>query len=287
MSALARLVGDTPVSWIGEPFAPAGRGFWAKLEGVNPGGLKDRPALYIVERARARGELSPGEMIVESTSGTFGLGLALAGIVYNHPVTVVTDQGMETMVHRLLTSCGARVETVEHPHPAGGWQQARLDRVAELLALHPGSSRGAGSSTVAARAMGLRSAPLSSILMQSFALSTAWASISRARCKTARPAPFVLVGVLVWCLSVGDRLGGCVPSGRTPACLANVLTCPRDMTGQRRHPVIWNLRFSLCCRGLAGPRHTEGADGNFSAPLQVCVKPSDPPEGERHAKQTA
>ena len=54
--------------------------FWAKLEGVNPGGMKDRPAMYMVERGRARGDLLPGARIVESTSGTLGLGLALAGV---------------------------------------------------------------------------------------------------------------------------------------------------------------------------------------------------------------
>ena len=40
------MVGNTPVLWIGEPFADNGRGFWAKLEGANPGGMKDRPALH-------------------------------------------------------------------------------------------------------------------------------------------------------------------------------------------------------------------------------------------------
>jgi cysteine synthase len=135
----AHLVGNTPVLWIGEPFAPPGRGFWAKLEGANPGGLKDRPALHIVDQARRRGELEPGAVIVESTSGTFGLGLALAGIVYGHPVTLVSDPGMEPMVHGLLTAYGTRVETVTAPHPEGGWQRARLDRVTELLKTHPGA----------------------------------------------------------------------------------------------------------------------------------------------------
>ncbi|MCT9934492.1 PLP-dependent cysteine synthase family protein [Planotetraspora sp. A-T 1434] len=137
--SLAQLVGNTPVCWISEPFTSVGRGFWAKLERVNPGGLKDRPALHIVRRARARGELAPGAMIVESTSGTFGLGLALAGIIHGHPVTVVTDPGMEAIVHRLLCAYGARIETVDRPHPAGGWQQARLDKVQELLAQYPGT----------------------------------------------------------------------------------------------------------------------------------------------------
>jgi S-sulfo-L-cysteine synthase (3-phospho-L-serine-dependent) len=138
-AALPSLVGNTPLLRISAPLAPEGRGFWAKLEGFNPGGIKDRPALYMVERARARGELRPGGRIVESTSGTLGLGLALAGMVHGHPVTLVTDPGLEPSMTRLLGVYGARVDIVTEPHPVGGWQQARRDRVAELLAEEPGS----------------------------------------------------------------------------------------------------------------------------------------------------
>ncbi|GAA3550628.1 PLP-dependent cysteine synthase family protein [Amycolatopsis ultiminotia] len=135
----ARAVGNTPVLWVDQPFAAGGRGFWAKLEGFNPGGMKDRPALHMVEQARARGELAPGAPIVESTSGTLGLGLALAGIVHGHPVTVVTDPGLEPIVHRMLSAYGARVELVTEPHPAGGWQEARRERVRQLLGEQPGA----------------------------------------------------------------------------------------------------------------------------------------------------
>ncbi|MFD5318526.1 PLP-dependent cysteine synthase family protein [Streptomyces sp. NPDC127098] len=138
-SALPGLVGNTPLLRIAEPFTPTGRGFWAKLEGFNPGGIKDRTALHMVERARARGELRPGGRVIESTSGTLGLGLALAGLVYGHPVTLVTDPGLERSLTRLLTAHGAEVDVVSEPHPAGGWQQARRDRVRLLLARHPGS----------------------------------------------------------------------------------------------------------------------------------------------------
>ncbi|UQA92455.1 PLP-dependent cysteine synthase family protein [Streptomyces halobius] len=138
-SDISGLVGNTPVLHISEPVAPAGRGFWAKLEGRNPGGIKDRPGLHMVERARARGELPPGGRIIESTSGTLGLGLALAGMVYGHPVSLVTDPGLEPAMIRLLTAYGADVDVVPAPHPAGGWQQARRDRVTQLLAEHPGS----------------------------------------------------------------------------------------------------------------------------------------------------
>ncbi|KUO14997.1 PLP-dependent cysteine synthase family protein [Streptomyces dysideae] len=138
-STLPGLVGNTPVLHVSQPFTPADRGFWAKLEGFNPGGIKDRPGLHMVERARARGELQPGRPVVESTSGTLGLGLALAGMVYGHPVTLVTDPGLEPSMTRLLAAYGAKVDLVEKPHATGGWQQARRDRVAELLAEHPGA----------------------------------------------------------------------------------------------------------------------------------------------------
>ncbi|MBS1695666.1 PLP-dependent cysteine synthase family protein [Mycolicibacterium poriferae] len=133
----ATMVGQTPVLRIGAPFTSEDRGFWAKLEGFNPGGMKDRPALHMVERARSRGALTPGARIVESTSGTLGLGLALAGTVYGHPVTLVTDPGMEPIIQNMLAAFGADVELVTEPHPQGGWQQARRDRVQKILATDP------------------------------------------------------------------------------------------------------------------------------------------------------
>lgn len=135
----AGIVGNTPTLWIGDSLhrAGSGRGYWAKLEGNNPGGIKDRAALHMVQRARQRGDLRPGGRIVESSSGTLGLGLALAGIVHGHPVTVVTDPGMESLVVHLLSAQGANVDMVDTPHPVGGWQQARKDRVQQLLAADP------------------------------------------------------------------------------------------------------------------------------------------------------
>ncbi|MFE3037840.1 PLP-dependent cysteine synthase family protein [Streptomyces canus] len=138
-STLQGLVGNTPVLRVSQPFTSTDRGFWAKLEGFNPGGIKDRPALHMVERARSRGELRAGRPVIESTSGTLGLGLALAGMVYGHPVRLVTDPGLEPSMNRLLAAYGATVDMVTEPHPTGGWQEARRERVAELLAQSPGA----------------------------------------------------------------------------------------------------------------------------------------------------
>lgn len=130
----AGIIGNTPTLWID---AGENRGYWAKLEGHNPGGIKDRAALHMVARARERGQLRPGARIVESSSGTLGLGLALAGIIYGHPVTVVTDPGMEPLVVHMLRAQGASVDMVEMPHPVGGWQEARRERVQQLLTTEP------------------------------------------------------------------------------------------------------------------------------------------------------
>lgn len=136
-SSLALLIGNTPLVRISDPFVPAPAGFWAKLEGFNPGGIKDRAALHMIRRARARGELVPGGTIVESTSGTLGLGLALAGIILGHPVALVADPGLEPLMQQLLRAHGVHLEIVTKPHPLGGWQEARRQRVHELMTTLP------------------------------------------------------------------------------------------------------------------------------------------------------
>ena len=136
----AGIVGNTPVLWIDELSRTSSSGFWAKLECANPGGgMKDRAALHMIGRALDRGDLLPGGHIVESTSGTLGLGLALAGVVHGIPVTLVTDPGLEPIIRRMLRAYGATVDLVESPHPTGGWQEARRSRVAALLSSVPGA----------------------------------------------------------------------------------------------------------------------------------------------------
>lgn len=138
-ASLAACVGQTPLVTIDTPFTLPGQGFVAKLEGHNPGGLKDRAALHMVAQARRRGDLALGAPIIESSSGTLGLGLALAGIVHDHPVTIVSDPGLEPFIAHLLRAYGAQVEPVLTPATTGGWQQARKNRVATLLTETPGA----------------------------------------------------------------------------------------------------------------------------------------------------
>ncbi|MDO3649915.1 pyridoxal-phosphate dependent enzyme [Nocardia mangyaensis] len=133
--ALLELIGRTPVARV-----QAGNSWYtAKLESVGVGGMKARAAVSMLAAAAARGDLAPGATIIESTSGTLGLGLALAGKALGHPVRLVVDDELESDLRGLFSAYGVELEVVTEPHPTGGWQQARLDRLAELLAATPGA----------------------------------------------------------------------------------------------------------------------------------------------------
>ncbi len=135
---LLDLVGKTPLARITTPLPHPHGGFWAKLECLGAGGMTARAAVSMLRAARARGLLRPGAPVVESTSGTLGIGLAFAGQALGHPVVLVVDDELEPGMRALLAAHGARLEVVRHPHPVGGWQQARLDRLRAVLADLPG-----------------------------------------------------------------------------------------------------------------------------------------------------
>ncbi|WP_309238595.1 PLP-dependent cysteine synthase family protein [Actinoplanes aureus] len=136
---LLRLLGQTPVAFVDAPMPFSHNGFHAKLEYLSPGGMKARAAVAMLQAARQRGELRPGATVVESTSGTLGVGLAFAGQALGHPVVLVVDRDIDRSMRTLLTAYGTTVEVVDQPHPVGGWQQARLDRLHQLLDRLPGA----------------------------------------------------------------------------------------------------------------------------------------------------
>ncbi|MDT6985360.1 PLP-dependent cysteine synthase family protein [Streptomyces lusitanus] len=136
---LLSLLGRTPVVRVTAGLPDPHPGFWAKLEGLAAGGMKARPAVSMLLDARERGALRPGAPVVESTSGTLGLGLAFAGQALGHPVVLVCDSELEPSMRRLLRAHGVRLEIVDRPAARGGWQAARLARLREVLAELPGA----------------------------------------------------------------------------------------------------------------------------------------------------
>jgi cysteine synthase A len=87
--------------------------------------------------AYERGLLERGQTVVESTSGSLGVALALAGKVLGNPVELVTDRNVPTVTRRKIELLGARLHLVSRPHPTGGLQEARVALLNELLAARP------------------------------------------------------------------------------------------------------------------------------------------------------
>jgi cysteine synthase A len=86
---LRHLIGNTPL--LGIRFRKGGRErtLYAKSENINmTGSIKDRMALYILQRAYESGSIRPGDTIVEATSGNTGISFAAIGRALGHPVTI-------------------------------------------------------------------------------------------------------------------------------------------------------------------------------------------------------
>ncbi|MCP2330580.1 pyridoxal-phosphate dependent enzyme [Actinoalloteichus caeruleus] len=99
--------------------------------------MKLVPARHILRRAALSGELGPRSTIVETTSGTFGLALAMQAALLGRDLILVTDPVVDPRLVRRLTDLGATVDIRERPDPIGGFQAARLRRVAEIRASLP------------------------------------------------------------------------------------------------------------------------------------------------------
>ncbi|MEU3060568.1 pyridoxal-phosphate dependent enzyme [Streptomyces subrutilus] len=111
---------------------------YAKLELQNLFAMKDRVARNILLEARRLGTLRPGAPVIESSSGTMALGVALVGRSLGHEVHIVTDPRIDPVTLAKLRALGCRVHVVE-AMTSHGWQSARLERLAELLEELPGA----------------------------------------------------------------------------------------------------------------------------------------------------
>jgi cysteine synthase A len=103
-------IGDTPL-------VPLGDGIWAKCEFLNPSGsIKARIAKYMVEKAEAEGLLSPGDTIVESSSGNTGNALSMVAAAKGYRIVVVMPKGMSRERVAISRAFGAEVMEVGEFH---------------------------------------------------------------------------------------------------------------------------------------------------------------------------
>ena len=128
-------VGNTPLVKLTQIFKDYHFQLFAKLEGLNPGGsAKDRAALNILKEEMEAGEIGPGTVIIESSSGNLGIGLAQACRYFGLRFICVVDPKTTQQNIRILKAYGAEIDIVSKPDPVTGeFLQARIDRVHDLL----------------------------------------------------------------------------------------------------------------------------------------------------------
>jgi cysteine synthase A len=138
---ILKAVGNTPLIPLRRYFPAERFRLFAKVEALNPGGsIKDRPALGILEDAMDSGQVGPGTVIVESTSGNMGIGLAQACCYLGLRLICVVDTKTTLANIRVLRAYGAEIDLVDKPDPESGeLLQARLKRVKALVEEIPGA----------------------------------------------------------------------------------------------------------------------------------------------------
>ncbi|WOF73951.1 cysteine synthase A [Parvibaculaceae bacterium PLY_AMNH_Bact1] len=113
-SGLVDAIGNTPMIRLKKASEETGCEILGKCEFLNPGqSVKDRAALYIIKDAVAKGDLTPGGVIVEGTAGNTGIGLALVGNALGFRSVIVIPETQSQEKKDMLRLCGA--ELIEVP----------------------------------------------------------------------------------------------------------------------------------------------------------------------------
>jgi cysteine synthase A len=130
-SCILSAIGNTPLVGIRHVGAHPMLG---KAEFLNPGGsIKDRIALHIIEQAEKRGELTPGSILVEATSGNTGIGMTLVGRQKGYRVIIIMPENMSEERKKIIEALGGEL----HLTPAERSLDGCLEKLEELRASLP------------------------------------------------------------------------------------------------------------------------------------------------------
>lgn len=129
-------IGNTPLVRLNKLTADCAAEVCAKVEFFNPGGsAKDRVALEMLAGAERRGELQPGGLVIEPTSGNTGIGLALAAAVKGYKLILTMPDTMSIERRLLAQAYGAEIVLT----PGAQGMAGAIAKAQELKAQHPGS----------------------------------------------------------------------------------------------------------------------------------------------------
>ena len=130
MNALTidQTIGNTPLVRLqrlpGSEQSRRGNIILGKLEGNNPGGsVKDRPAYSMIRRAEERGEIRPGDRLIEATSGNTGIALAMIAAMRGYRMTLIMPDNLSSERRASMAAYGA--ELILTPASKGGMEYAR------------------------------------------------------------------------------------------------------------------------------------------------------------------
>ncbi len=132
MKTLEDFVGETPLVRLQRMGAGQGNTLLAKLEGNNPAGsVKDRPALSMIRGAEARGEISPGDRLIEATSGNTGIALAMVAAMKGYRMTLIMPEHLSAERRASMKAYGAELILVSKEQGMEGARDLALQMQAE------------------------------------------------------------------------------------------------------------------------------------------------------------
>jgi cysteine synthase B len=109
-SSIEQFVGNTPLVQLKRLPGESSNVILAKLEGNNPAGsVKDRPALSMISYAEQRGEIAPGDTLIEATSGNTGIALAMAAAIKGYRMVLIMPDHMSVERRQVMKAFGADI----------------------------------------------------------------------------------------------------------------------------------------------------------------------------------
>ena len=135
-SSILKTIGNTPLVEIRKLHAGGIVKIFAKLESFNPGGsVKDRTALYMIERAEERGELTRDKIVLEATSGNTGIGLAMVAAAKGYRICLTLPESASEERKKILKALGAELRFT----PAVLGTDGAIEEAYRLMRENPGT----------------------------------------------------------------------------------------------------------------------------------------------------
>jgi len=131
LTTLEQTIGNTPLVRLQRLGPDNGSEIWLKLEGNNPAGsVKDRAALSMIRQAELRGEIKPGDVLIEATSGNTGIALAMIAAMKGYALRLLMPENMSIERQAAMRAYGAELILVSREQGMEGARDLALEMAA-------------------------------------------------------------------------------------------------------------------------------------------------------------